>query len=230
MELKMDLEEVVEQTDAVFVGKVTMQTARHGAEGKMIFTDVTFVIDNWVGGRVAAPGSAGTEVVLTFAGGQIGEETVKVSGVPELATGSTYVIFTRMDGQVYASPLIGGTQGLFPVITDDTTGKVYPLTYGRQYVAGFTERDFIRGIAVDRIAAGKVVPRQTESRFTRNLEAPRAVAPAAGTDAAGSDGSEAAPAPTARASATSAGSLQPPVTLETFVDHIKSLLVGTAQR
>jgi len=228
MELQLDLKALAQECDAVLVGKVVGQTARRSESGKMIFTDVRLAIQEWVGGRVPAPAASNGETVLTFAGGQVDDEIVKVSGVPALETGATYVIFTRLDGKVYASPLIGGIQGLFRVVKDDSTGAAYPLTYGRQYIAGFTERDYIRGIVVDRISRSQAVPAATERRFTRNLEAPRAVtAPgdaSTASDAGGPGG--AARVPTARVSPEPAASTQPPVTLDAFVAHVRTLLAA----
>jgi hypothetical protein len=74
--------------------------------------------------RVAAvlKGEAGAEIVATFPGGQVGEDRMKVSGVPAFEKGEEVVIFLWKNRDGDYLPL-GLNQGKFRIETDPRTGE-----------------------------------------------------------------------------------------------------------
>ena len=156
MHLYVSFDEMTQQADAIFLGTVVDQQTRHGPNQKMIFTDVYFEVTKLIYSNEKSRALIGKDTVLTFAGGELGGEIVRVSGVPSLETDASYVVFARMDGRTYASPVIVGSQGLFGVIADEVTGTLYPLTYGGNCIVDIRDSDLLVGPPVARVLSGRV--------------------------------------------------------------------------
>ena len=156
MQLRLSFEEIVQKADVVFVGTVVTQSCRFSPNGKMIFTDVQLAVMEWVGGRVARPAAVagGGTLVLSLAGGRIGDMACAVSDVPVLEPGQTYLIFTKLDGRPYASPITGGYQGVFKVHKDTVSGRQYASTADGHAVVGLGDKDLLLGPRVEGVSAG----------------------------------------------------------------------------
>jgi hypothetical protein len=152
MVMHMSFDEIVQQADVIFFGKAVAQKSRYGPRKKMIFTDVTFKVQKLIHSNTSE--ILGDEIVLSFAGGKL-DKIIRVSDVPSFKTGRRYIIFTRMDGKQYASPIIGSMQGLFRVIRDEASGVSYPLTNGKRPISGIKNKNLIVGAPVSKINNGK---------------------------------------------------------------------------
>ena len=156
MQLYLPFDSVIKKADAIFLGRVTEQTSRYGVGNEMIFTDVYFDVTRLIYWSEKAGPITRNNIVLTFAGGSVGDKSVTISDVPSFETGSTYLIFTIMDGKIYASPIVGGFQGLFRVIVDEEQGTQYPLTPGRQGISGIKNGNIVRTPPVHKIRGGAI--------------------------------------------------------------------------
>jgi len=154
MQLYLPFDEIVKQADVIFLGKALEQQTRAGANDKMIFTDVSFKVERIIFSREGLQGKVKDDILLTFAGGKMGEKIIKVSDVPFFDTGSTYLIFTLLDGKTYASPIVGSYQGLFQVLTDEIIGISYPLTSGKRPIVGIENQDILVGPPISQIKGG----------------------------------------------------------------------------
>lgn len=182
MYLYMPFDDIIKKADVIFLAKVTDQTSRYGsAEKKMIFTDVSFDVVNLIyKSEKSEPIIANrNSIMLTFAGGSVEGEAIWVSDVPSFETGSTYLIFTLMDGKTYASPIVGGYQGLFNVITDEETGQNYALTYGKRGIIEIKDGDVVTTPPVAKIKGGLIEKALQKSSVKFHDVAP---APAQGMD------------------------------------------------
>ncbi len=155
MQKFLSFDEIVRKADVIFMGKVIDQKSRPADNQRVIFTDVQFEVKKFIFKNEKSPPHAGDTMQLTFVGGEMEGKIVRISDVPSFETGSTYLVFSRMDKNTYASPIIGAYQGLFAVITDEASGISYPLTYGKRPVLGIADGDLIAGPPVKRIHAGK---------------------------------------------------------------------------
>lgn len=127
----MKMEQIKGHSDIIFIGTVSAQSQRDWNGGKMQFTDVTFSDVEILYQKSGVTLPADNTITLSLAGGNL----VKVSGVPEFETGVRYLIATQYDGTQYASPVVGGHQGSYKLVTDDATGETYVLTHdGRSVV------------------------------------------------------------------------------------------------
>ncbi len=77
-----------------------------------------------------------------------------MSDVPALQTGQTYLIFTKLDGRPYASPIIGASQGLFKVLKDESSGRRYATAAGDQAITGVGEKNLRLGPPIEGVRAG----------------------------------------------------------------------------
>jgi len=130
---------IVNEAALVFVGTVASQTPHPGEPGKMVFTDVTFSDIEIVSGKPAAEMVSDGSLTLSFAGGEWGGEIMKVSGVPEFVNQRRYLVFVKYMVPKVASPVVGSSQGVFPLIQDEATGEWYALTYGGRAITSLQE-------------------------------------------------------------------------------------------
>lgn len=130
----MTLDKIASRADVIFVGTVVGQSVRSmaGGDGDMQVTDVAF-------GQLevifAAPGTIAqdaSDITLSFAGG----DKSAVCCVPRYAPGQRYLLAAHFDGKQYLSAVVGGAQGSFRIMRDDTTGKDHVLTHGGDAIVG----------------------------------------------------------------------------------------------
>jgi hypothetical protein len=110
-------EELVQQSELVIVARVvaTRSAWVDSRAGRSIVTDVTVSIERTLKGPTYAERS------LEFLGGTVGEDTLRVDGVPEFHVGDRAVLFINEAGRP-ASPIVGFMYGRFPIVRDSTTG------------------------------------------------------------------------------------------------------------
>lgn len=175
MEAHFTFDNIIKSAEVIFIGKATDLQYKYGPKQEMIFTDVSFEVQNMIYESQKSKLPSLTEITLTFAGGQIGEEEVMVSDVPSFEKGGVYLICTRMDGNIYASPIIGSHQGLFHVVKDELTGIAYPLVYGKRPIVKIDNQELVVGPAISRIYGGAMQLATTANPLPNNLldEAPQ---------------------------------------------------------
>jgi hypothetical protein len=178
MQRQLTFDEIIKLSDVIFIGQVTDQQCRYGPNQKMIFTDVCFEVQDVISLSQNAELPSLNEITLTFAGGIIGEQRVIVSDVPSFETGKVYLICTKMDGETYASPIIGSNQGLFHVVKDEISGITYPLVYGNRPISKIINNELVVGPAISRIYGGAMQPAAAGKSVTANFlnEAPKPTA------------------------------------------------------
>ncbi len=163
---RLTFTELVHTADIAFVGTVAETTPRFGADEKMIFTDVRFQPVELIHQRTAVDEEAAGIVSLTFAGGQVGDRGMSVSGVPRFTVGERYLVFALHDGRTYANPLIGGIQGIFRLIADPQTGTEYPLTIGGAGIAAVSGGELQLTPRIESIEDGRVTRASGASTMT----------------------------------------------------------------
>ena len=80
--------------------------------GEMLFTDITFAIEQEIFGEVS------DIVTIRIPGGSDDKKSVTVFGMPEFELGKRYVLFLRPDYETTNVPIVGVNQGCFEVIWD----------------------------------------------------------------------------------------------------------------
>ena len=127
-------DELVARAESVFVGRVVAlrSTWVDSRAGRAIVTDVTFAIERTVKGPVYAERS------LEFLGGTVGDDTLRVSGMPEFHVGDRDVLFVADTGRP-VSPLVGFMYGRFRVLRDSRTGTEVVRTHDGRPLAGVDE-------------------------------------------------------------------------------------------
>jgi hypothetical protein len=127
-------DELVARAESVFVGRVVAlrSTWVDSRAGRAIVTDVTFAIERTVKGPVYAERS------LEFLGGTVGDDTLRVSGMPEFHVGDRDVLFVADTGRP-VSPLVGFMYGRFRVLRDSRTGIEVVRTHDGRPLAGVDE-------------------------------------------------------------------------------------------
>ena len=110
-------EELVAGAEQVFQGRVVaVRSSRLDSRaGRAIVTDVTFSIERTLKGPLYAERS------LEFLGGTVGEDTLRVEGMPTFRIGDRDVLFVNDAGRP-ASPIVGFMYGRFRIVRDTVRG------------------------------------------------------------------------------------------------------------
>jgi hypothetical protein len=112
--------ELVSQADQIFRGEVLAVSSRWAIDSSAIETVVDFRVDRIL------KGTLGRALTLSFLGGTVGETTLTVDGMPQFAVGERGVFFVRAGAS--ASPIVGFSQGRFPIRRDRTRGADVVVT------------------------------------------------------------------------------------------------------
>ncbi len=110
-------DDLVARAETIFVGRVVdlravpISTRR----GRTIVTDVTFTVEQTLKGSPLA------QRLLEFLGGTVGEDTLRVIGMPVFHVGDRDVLFVAEAGRP-VSPIVGFMYGRFRIVTDPRSG------------------------------------------------------------------------------------------------------------
>ncbi|HOW70357.1 MAG TPA: FG-GAP-like repeat-containing protein [Phycisphaerae bacterium] len=167
---KVEFTELAQAADIIFMGTVQGVSSRVVGDGRMVMTDVHFGDVQVIHRKDHVPADLSEGITLAFAGGEAGGLSVSVSEVPKFAVGDRAVLFSRMDGTVYANPLVAGVQGLFRVKRDVVTGVDYPFTNGSAVVASVEGGRMSLLQRVDRMENGQPVRRPGVLRKTWSVQ------------------------------------------------------------
>jgi hypothetical protein len=142
-------DELVARAESVFVARVVAERSTwvDSRAGRAIVTDVTFAIERTIKGPIYAERS------LEFLGGTVGDDTLRVSGMPEFHIGDRDVLFVSDSGRP-ASPLVGFMYGRFRVLRDVRSGVEVVRTHDGRPLASVDE-------VGNRNAPATVAPRRT---------------------------------------------------------------------
>ena len=105
--------------------------------GRMLFTRVTMLVDQDIGGRLSA-----STVTFKVAGGTDGETEVSVAGMPRFELDQRYVVFLRHDYTRDAAPIVGVNQGFFKIVPD-ANGEEQLLTEGGDIVVAIEDNELV---------------------------------------------------------------------------------------
>ena len=161
--------ELVAAAEAVYRGHVTAVQARRverpDGGGAMIKTFVTFAIDR------AIKGAAGTEVVLEFLGGRVGDDILEISGVPQFTVGDREILFVQGNGRQFC-PLVAVMHGRYRIVRDATTGRDYIARENGQPLTDVAEvAQPIHGAALALRSAPDAAPALTPAAFESLISA-----------------------------------------------------------
>jgi len=127
-------DELVARAESVFVGRVVAERSLwvDSRAGRAIVTDVTFAIERTIKGPLYAERS------LEFLGGTVGDDTLRVSGMPEFHVGDRDVLFVNDSGRP-VSPLVGFMYGRFRILRDARSGREVVRTHDGRPLASVDE-------------------------------------------------------------------------------------------
>jgi hypothetical protein len=118
---RLELGKLVKKANKIVVGKVRGSRTYWSDNGKLILTDYTIDVEETIKGR------ASRTVEVTTIGGQIGDLTLHVAGMPSFSKDENAVVFVE-DGQTY-STVVGLAQGKFTVKNGEVSNNVSDLEF-----------------------------------------------------------------------------------------------------
>ncbi|MHC4249712.1 MAG: PKD domain-containing protein [Planctomycetota bacterium] len=172
--LPMSLEELVERSDCVLVGRVTSVAPRVRADGRDVETLVTISPERFLKGH--APG----DVTLAVPGGRVGRRVRVYLGAPRFRVGERVFVFASRGGDGAPFSITGFSLGKFGVVTDPATGAELALrdlpAEGLRGTAARTGPAAIRldelARAVEEVVAGRPSPIRLKGRLEPRARAP----------------------------------------------------------
>jgi hypothetical protein len=111
--MRAGLDDLVAANRTIVVGEIVDAKSYWNKDHTFILTDVRVALDDVLKGKVG-----GKELTLTVMGGRVGDLTTVIVGGPELARGSSYVLFLneeRLPGLEHALTIRDLSQGTFDV-------------------------------------------------------------------------------------------------------------------
>ena len=117
--LAMNLEQMTDRADMIFVGRVVGQRADWSADRKRIYTYATFEVDRYLKGGA----SGSRQATLRLLGGQVGPYLAKVAGMPQFTEGEEVLLFCA--GAAARMPtVLGMSLGKFTIATDGVGERI----------------------------------------------------------------------------------------------------------
>jgi hypothetical protein len=142
--------------DFVIVGTVFDSTSRWDSRGVMIYTDYTIQVEENI------VGDSAPVVVMSFAGGTVGEKTIIVTDTPVLEKGKKYILFSYEQGK-YSVPVVGHEQGIFRVVYDSVSKLDFVVDYNWYQLEITDEKEIIRGPLTELDSDGALTVRKVET-------------------------------------------------------------------
>ena len=122
------MRKLVNEATVIFEGEVISSEARWNAGRTSIFTQVSFRVIDVVKGSLPAE-----TITLTFAGGSVGDITLRIDSMTYPAPGEHGIYFLEDPARQQINPLLGWSQGHFR-ISADKSGHERVLTAGNSPV------------------------------------------------------------------------------------------------
>lgn len=112
--------ELVSEAQVIARGTVTSVSSRwvDGPKGRVIETFVDFAVEK------ALKGSPGATMTLQFLGGTVGQDSLRVAGMPQFKPGEHEILFVTGNGTQFC-PLVRFGHGRYRVRTDASTRRQY---------------------------------------------------------------------------------------------------------
>lgn len=144
----LTLDDMISRAPDIVVATVSSRRSEwefHGAS-RLIVTKVTLEVEQRL------KGSAPRTLVVEVLGGTIGDETQRLSHVPEFRVNDRDVLFLH-GRQRAASPVVGSDQGRFRVIAESGSGVARVLNYGFEPLQSVAQIGTLRSEAARSLAS-----------------------------------------------------------------------------
>ena len=123
-QIQISFAEMTQTADVILMGTVEHQQTSFVKGKKSIQTTVSLTDLEVINAKNARSQNLGNKLSFTFDGGEVDGILMSVCNMPHFENGQRYLLFMKNDGTKYVNPLIGGLQGLFKVVQDDTRSSV----------------------------------------------------------------------------------------------------------
>jgi small nuclear ribonucleoprotein (snRNP)-like protein len=159
------IEDMPVKADFIIIGKVIDSSCRWDGRHVMIYTDYTIQVEESIKGKIPS------KIVLSFAGGTIGEKTIIVTDTPELKIGERYLLFSYENNK-YSVPIVGHEQGVFRLVYDKIKKKEYIVDYNWYQLELTDENRIIRGALTEIDEQGSLVLKNSVEEKKKNIPKP----------------------------------------------------------
>ncbi len=128
---QVSLQEMLQDSELVFEGRVIGQEVRAGAGKRAIFTFMTLEVLDVIKGAYPAE-----RIELRYLGGTLGDQSLQVTDLHLPSVGDRGVFFVETLGNSPAHPLYGWDQGHYRIVRDPQGQQEIVENYRRQPIYG----------------------------------------------------------------------------------------------
>lgn len=118
---RLTIEDLVKKAESIVQGTVRRSRTEWSSNGKIILTTYTIDVEETIKGK------PGRSIELTTVGGQVGDITLYVAGMPAFQTGERAIVFVERSGSW--STISGLGQGKFTVANGEIFNQVEGLHF-----------------------------------------------------------------------------------------------------
>ena len=164
--LQVDMEQLLLDAAVIFEGEVVASEARWNDDNTYISTWVTFSVVDVIKGELSSD-----TITQSFAGGQVGDTTLEVSGMVYPQLGDKGIYFIENPDRPQVNPMVGWGQGHFKVKTD-AHGTERMLTESEEPIQGLEDASSAK-TAQQRTAQQSALPLSEGTAKGLRLGSPR---------------------------------------------------------
>jgi len=129
---QVNLNQLIEQSEFVFEGRVVSSDPRWNDAKTLIKTFITFEVDEVIAGDYQQ-----STLELSFVGGTIGKDNVEAEGLRQPVVGEKGIYFVHSLTRNLVNPLVGWSQGQF-LLEKDNQGNDVVMTDSHHPVIGLS--------------------------------------------------------------------------------------------
>ncbi|MFC1665908.1 hypothetical protein ACFL17_09860 [Pseudomonadota bacterium] len=171
----ISLEKITVDANFIIRGTVVDSKSRWGDRGIMIFTDYTLQVLEDIKGNLSTNGISPSQLVMSFAGGTVGNRSISVSGTPYLQVEEEYIVFGYDNKRKYAVPVVGGYQGIFKVLHDTQNNTETITDYSGRQLEITNEQELVKGPPIQKDPSGALVERGEDKSSVVNKFKPNPI-------------------------------------------------------
>lgn len=152
--LHIPIEEIFVKADFIIRGTVIDSKSRRGDREIMIFTDYTIqILEN-------IKGNSPSHIVMSFAGGTVGDKSIFITDTPTLEVGEEYIICGYGKEKKYAVPVVGSFQGVFRVVHDEVKNTDIIVDYNWYQLEITDGQEIIKGLPIQKDSSGALTVKE----------------------------------------------------------------------
>ena len=117
-------------------------------------------------------GNSPSQIVMSFAGGTVGDKSIFITDTPSLEVGDEYIICGYEKEKKYAVPIVGSFQGVFRVVYDEVNNMDVVVDYNWYQLEITDDQKIIKGPPIQKDPSGALIRKEAVKRAKKEPASP----------------------------------------------------------